>query len=319
MLLGIDGGGTKTRAWLTDMDGRLLGRCTGEGSNLNDIGLEETTRRLSELLARLLRTHGGPSAAVESLYAGLAGCASTVNASAMEAEIQRLVPNAKRVRVRGDMLNALYSLEGVRDGIAAIAGTGSGAFARVGKSLQRVGGWGYLIDDTGSGFDVGRRVLQSVLRTWDGRGGETALTELVTSELEGTAPWQAIPAIYQGGRAKVASFAPLAFQAADAGDRIARMIVLHAVDAQAVLIRTAARNLPQADRPYLVALCGGLWHARGFQAEVQARLGADYDLRLPALPAVAGCLAAAADLCGRSGTGILECLAAQLGQEETEA
>ncbi|HML48043.1 MAG TPA: BadF/BadG/BcrA/BcrD ATPase family protein [Clostridia bacterium] len=274
---------------------------------------------MSELLTRLLRAYGGLNATIEGLYAGLAGCASTVNASAMESEIQRFLPNAKRVRVRGDMFNALYSLEGVRDGVSAIAGTGSGAFARVGKTLQRVGGWGYLIDDTGSGFDIGRRVLQSVLRAWDGRGEATLLTDLVTQALDGVAAWQAIPAIYQGGRAKIASFAPLAFQAADAGDRIAHMIVLHAGDAQAVLIQTAARNLPQEEKPYLVVLCGGLWHAHGFQEAVQARLGADYALRLPSLPAVAGCLAAAADLCGRSDRDMLERLSAQLDKEEVES
>ena len=100
---------------------------------------------------------------------------------------------------------------------------------------------------------------------------------------------------------------------------MARRIVLHAVDAQAVLIQTAARSLSQEEKPYLVVLCGGLWSAGGFQEAVQARLGADYVLRLPGLPAVAGCLAAAADLCGRSGKDVLAQLSARWSEEEEEA
>ena len=58
------------------------------------------------------------------------------------------------------MPNAYYTVDGVRDGICVVAGTGASGGALVGGKLRQVGGWGHLIDDAGSGFDVGRDVYK---------------------------------------------------------------------------------------------------------------------------------------------------------------
>ena len=166
----------------------------------------------------------------------------------------------------------------------------------MGGKLRQVGGCGHLIDDAGSGFDVGRAVLRAVLRAHDGRGPQTALTPLVEKQL-GMSAQDAIGMLYREGRHKIASFAPLAFAAMEE-DEVARGIVETAAEELCALIRAAARHLSAP--PYFTVLCGGLWKAQPLYARVKALLGADYDLRLPTLPPVCGCAAAAGQKIGLS-------------------
>lgn len=162
MLLGIDGGGTKTDALLTDNEGNVLFRRVGGGSNLNDSGLGAVEEHLRALFADL------PAGPIDALYAGVAGCATSDNSQILGQCLRELLPQAKCIEVTSDMPNAYYTVDGVRDGICVVAGTGASGGALVGGKLRQVGGWGHLIDDAGSGFDVGRAVLRAVLRAHDG-------------------------------------------------------------------------------------------------------------------------------------------------------
>ena len=290
MLLGIDGGGTKTDALLTDNEGNVLFRRIGGGSNLNDSGLGAVEEHLRALFADL------PAGPIDAVYAGVAGGATSDNSQILGQCLRELLPQAKCIEVTSDMPNAYYTVDGVRDGICVVAGTGASGGALVGGKLRQVGGWGHLIDDAGSGFDVGRAVLRAVLRAHDGRGPQTALTPLVEKQL-GMPAQDAIGMLYREGRHKIASFAPLAFAAMEE-DEVARGIVETAAEELCALIRAAARHLSAP--PYFTVLCGGLWKAQPLYARVKALLGADYDLRLPTLPPVCGCAAAAGQKIGLS-------------------
>lgn len=84
-----------------------------------------------------------------------------------------------KVIVENDAICALASGTYGESGIVLIAGTGSISYCYNKKTneLNRVGGWGYVLGDEGSGYDIGRQALVAIMKSYDGRGKSTQLTE----------------------------------------------------------------------------------------------------------------------------------------------
>lgn len=292
MLIGIDGGGTKTALVLAEENGRLLNTVKGLGSNPADIGLEECENRLRSELDELLRGFGGREAAVDSVYAGIAGSANERTKAAVGEILRRLLPNARRVDNGSDAFNALYGE--AEEGIALIAGTGSSAFMLTKDGSHQVGGWGYLVDDAGSGFRVGADALKAAYRSYDGRGEKTKLEELCARRLE-LPLGEAIPRIYEGGKRYIATFSFAVLEAAHAGDAIAEGILSDAANALADHLRACLRFV--SARPAVAVVSGGLIENDEIFERVRAALGAqknDVQLVRPDVAPVYGALVKAA-------------------------
>ena len=290
MLIGIDAGGTKNELVLCEKDGRVVNRLTAPGSNAADLGPENAAMRIASQVRELT---DGRCETVDALFAGLSGGGAPAISGEVRAVLTRELPFVKSISNGSDALNGLYAGVGAGDGMVVIAGTGTSAFVRCGGVLTQVGGWGYLVDDAGSGYSIGRAVLNAAFRERDGRGESTRLTELVERQL-GFNVLGAVPMIDRGGKRTVASFAPLAFEAADMGDRQALAIVDNACRELRLLISTCASHLKNA--PYLASLLGSLWKAPRLLEGVRDLLSPDYRLLRPDLPPVFGAAVAAAEL-----------------------
>lgn len=290
MLIGIDAGGTKNELVLCEKDGHVVNRMTAPGSNAADLGPENAAMRIASQVRELT---DGRCETVDALFAGLSGGGAPAISGEVRAVLTRELPFVKSISNGSDALNGLYAGVGAGDGMVVIAGTGTSAFVRCGGVLTQVGGWGYLVDDAGSGYSIGRAVLNAAFRERDGRGESTRLTELVERQL-GFNVLGAVPMIYRGGKRTVASFAPLAFEAADMGDRQALAIVDNACRELRLLISTCASHLKKA--PYLASLLGSLWKAPRLLEGVRDLLSPDYRLLRPDLPPVFGAAVAAAEL-----------------------
>lgn len=290
MLIGIDAGGTKNELVLCEKDGRVVNRLTAPGSNAADLGPENAAMRIASQVRALVDGH---TETVDALFAGLSGGGAPAISGEVRAVLTRELPFVKSISNGSDALNGLYAGVGAGDGMVVIAGTGTSAFVRCGGVLTQVGGWGYLVDDAGSGYSIGRAVLNAAFRERDGRGESTRLTELVERQL-GFNVLGAVPMIYRGGKRTVASFAPLAFEATDMGDRQALAIVDNACRELRLLISTCASHLKNA--PYLASLLGSLWKAPRLLEGVRDLLSPDYRLLRPDLPPVFGAAVAAAEL-----------------------
>ena len=290
MLIGIDAGGTKNELVLCEKDGRVVNRLTAPGSNAADLGPENAAMRIASQVRELT---DGRCETVDALFAGLSGGGAPAISGEVRAVLTRELPFVKSISNGSDALNGLYAGVGAGDGMVVIAGTGTSAFVRCGGVLTQVGGWGYLVDDAGSGYSIGRAVLNAAFRERDGRGESTRLTELVERQL-GFNVLGAVPMIYRGGKRTVASFAPLAFEAADMGDRQALAIVDNACRELRLLISTCASHLKKA--PYLASLLGSLWKAPRLLEGVRDLLSPDYRLLRPDLPPVFGAAVAASEL-----------------------
>ncbi len=293
MLIGIDGGGTKTALALSEMTGRKKCSFTGEGTNPADIGLEKCEERLKTQLDALLADFGGRGASIKSVYAGLAGSAHSETKQGVRSILARLLPNAEIIGNGSDAFNALYG-ENTSEGIALIAGTGSSSFALSGGETHQVGGWGYLVDDAGSGFRIGADALKAAYRAFDGRGESTMLKEMCEKGLEMPLS-KAIPRIYASGKRYIASFARTAFEAYKAGDEIAADIIHSAVSALAVHVRVCLKYV--SVRPATCVMSGGLIENDEFCELIKQELADILDevkLVRPSVSPVYGALAKAA-------------------------
>ncbi|HEX5324066.1 MAG TPA: BadF/BadG/BcrA/BcrD ATPase family protein, partial [Capsulimonadaceae bacterium] len=170
-----------------------------------------------------------------------------------------------RVQIVPDFAAAFTGATDGQPGIMVIAGTGSVAYGENAAGQgHRAGGYGYLIDDSGSGYGIGRSALSAVLNAADGVGPKTSLTERLAEEL-GSSAWDQIAAGVYGGaidRVRIASLARVVSQAAEEDqDQVALSILLHAGGALARLAEAVATRLFTQGEPFIVAAAGSLWEA----------------------------------------------------------
>ncbi len=297
--IGIDGGGTKTEGVLTDAEGRVL--CVGKTgpSNPNDIGLDASVRTITDLVHRLM-TDGGVSPAQVRVFVGIAG-ALAVKDRLTEA-VSRALGGVARVSVDSDVINLLAADVPTGEGACVICGTGSVCFLRTPKSLHRIGGWGYLLDSAGSGYDMGRMAIETALKACDGRGDETCrpLLSAITAHL-GAGPDRLIEKIYEGGKPYIAACAPVVFDLAKQGDPMADHILNVNAEALAACI-TAALQKTQPDAPVTVILGGSInvKESPAWTERIRAHLTPDIEalthLQVAEAPPVFGAVAEARGL-----------------------
>ena len=219
LALGVDGGGTKTEFVLFTEQGYVLNRVFRSGCNPNTVGIEESIAILKSGIGELLL----PGKTAVGIFVGTAGLSTGNYDERIRKALKRVYPNTK-IACDTDIRNVIGSATRQNSCIAAICGTGSVVYANRHGKLTRLGGWGYLLDQGGSGYDIGRDALATALAQRDGIGPESMITQLVESKL-GSSPWDGIHGIYQGGAALIASFAPIVFEAYRQGDEVARRIL----------------------------------------------------------------------------------------------
>ena len=182
MLLGIDSGGTSCRLALCDGAGRVLSQVTVPGHNPNADGFPALEESLRRGLDALLAPFGGREAAIDALHGGIAGGEGD-NRPRLEQMLRSLLPRCARVSVSSDALIALSAGLGAADGGVLIAGTGTIGFVRKKNALLRFGGWGYLADEGGSGWHIGRDGFRAAMAGEDAGLPPTALTALYEEKL----------------------------------------------------------------------------------------------------------------------------------------
>lgn len=259
LVVGIDGGGTRTRVVLADASGAVLARAEGPGTALmpghESVAADIIQSLIGEVLALAERPDTRPAVCV----VGVAGAGQERAAQALwSALASRRV--ADDVSVQADATIALDDAFGDEAGVLLIAGTGSVAFARAPDGrLERCGGWGPNIGDEGSAAWLGRRTLSVVTASQDGREPETALNGALLTALEMESLDELIPWASGATPAQLAALAPVVCQVAATGDLRANALVSLCVEELMLHIRTLARRCFVDERSALpVALAGGL-------------------------------------------------------------
>jgi glucosamine kinase len=265
LYIGVDGGGTHCRARIRDAAGTLLGEGTGGPANAR-LGAAVAMAAVVEAGQAALAAAGLTETAFGRCVAGL-GMAGAVDDDKRGRLLAQPHPFSQVV-LDTDGYIAWLGAHGGRDGAVLIAGTGSAGLAVVGGKRWNVGGWGHVISDDGSGFEIGEQAIRRAVWAHDGMAPMTGLAREILDRFEGD-PARIVTWADAARPADFAQFAPLVFQHARRDDAFAVAVV----QAAATGIARISQRLLDVGAPS-ICLMGGLaepirpW----LPAAVQARL-----------------------------------------------
>ncbi len=325
LFLGIDGGGTRTTAWLADERGHVLARTVAGPSNPLKVGFKACERELlraaraavaavshrrqravaalHERSPRRLADRRYSRSMLESVCVGLAGVDRPPVYRRMLAWLRRSIP-ARSHLLTSDAAIALRAAVGDSPGVIAVSGTGSIAYGRDDKGrVLRSGGWGVPFDDKGSGYDLGRKAIIAALRDYDGRGPYTQLSGRVCGALKLQDITQVV--LRPLTPAEIAALFPVVLEAARRRDFVAHQLCEEAGQDLADLAFALLKRLGWQRRIVPVVCAGGVFRAsslirRSFRRHLR-KSAPGARVMLLRHPPVEGALALARELAGSPG------------------
>jgi N-acetylglucosamine kinase-like BadF-type ATPase len=258
LVLGIDGGGSKTHAVVADADGAVRGFATSGPANWEVVGLRGAGESLREAAGRALQAAGADVPGVAAAAFGLAGIDWDSDVPRLTAEVDQL-GLAGPVEVTNDSFIALRAGTSDGVGVVVIAGTGaiSAGCSPDGRTFRTLG-QGAEFGDTGSASDVSDAALLAVANAYTGRGPATELTELLCT-LYGCRSAAELLERASRGDERSRSAAPTVLRSAENGDEVARGIVRWAGRELGQSALLAARTLDMTGAEFDLVLAGGLF------------------------------------------------------------
>lgn len=231
LYVGIEGSGSKTEFVLFEKDGTVRNVVRLPGANPNDRGLDASLEILCRGMEQLLAGR-----TPKAVFAGIAGAPTGDLRQAITTQLQERFHT--KAEVDGDAANVLSCAQDPEDACAIICSTGSCVFVQKNEKRYRLGGWGYLLDQAGSAYDVGKDAVRCALGAEDGLQPHSLLTERIAQALGGN-PYDGIPTIYKKGRPYIAALADIVVETALEGDVCALEILRSNAKRLADIIRSA--------------------------------------------------------------------------------
>jgi N-acetylglucosamine kinase-like BadF-type ATPase len=265
LVVGVDGGGTRTRAAVLDGD-KILGEGTAGPSNPLRVGISNGASAIRESIDKACAAAFIHRDDLTAAGIGLAGVRrKDIRTRMREVLIETL--GIKNIELTTDGEIALYGATDGAPGIVVISGTGSICCGvnRQGKHVY-AGGWGPVAGDEGSGSWIARRALQAVAQATDERGPETALTQAACEFFQVATPDDLATAIYAPTitNDRIAGFSKHVIDAARAGDAVAINILNEAGKELGKAAVTVIRKLKMEQERFQAAFVGGVFSAGEF-------------------------------------------------------
>ncbi len=256
-VLGVDGGGTQTTAILVDLEGAVVVEEKSVSSNIQVVGVEKATKTIIKLIFTCCKKAGCDINSIKSIVLGLAGAGRVSDKKVLLEGLKKSQIKLPAVTVETDARIALEAAFASSFGIVLIAGTGSIAVGKdeTGKFF-RIGGWGRILGDEGSGYLIALKALNASIRAYEGRGDKTTLVNHALEQFECKTLDDIISKVYSGST-DIAAFASKVIKAAAEFDHVAHNILFNQANELADLVRTLISQMhPKRKMP--VALMGGL-------------------------------------------------------------
>ncbi|MDX2022747.1 MAG: BadF/BadG/BcrA/BcrD ATPase family protein [Deltaproteobacteria bacterium] len=243
-IIGVDGGGSKTVAVVADDQGRIKGRGEAGTSNHHVVGWRAAFAAIAQAIGSANAEAGATKQRALSACVGIAGADSVKDQGHALAWLKRQGLADHNLVVNDGAL--LLGATGQQEGVAVVSGTGSIAWGRntLGRHA-RSGGWGHLIGDEGSGYQLSIEAMRHTVTAADGREPWGPLPQAVLRFYGCKDPAGLLPLIYgpQVTKAELARLAPVVFRLAGRGDPLARRLVDDAAAALAALVKAVSREL----------------------------------------------------------------------------
>ncbi|MCX8170934.1 MAG: hypothetical protein N3E47_03030 [Candidatus Bathyarchaeota archaeon] len=281
LVLGVDGGATKTVCVIADENFRVVGVGKAGPCNYNVVGVENARRNVERAIETAYSGISDERLRGKIADVGCFGIGGLTTQSDHELISSKIVPSesARNRVIVNDVVVAFYAVTGGEPGIVVVAGTGSIAYGmnKMGESMIS-GGWGWLIGDEGSAFYIARRALASASKAYDGRGRKTILVDMFREEFGVSDFKHIVPKIYhEVTSTNIASLSKIVFSAAMKGDKVAMGILRNAGEELGKAAVAVARKLFAKDEHILIGVSGGVFRAdltvwRHFKKYVSERL-----------------------------------------------
>ena len=277
--LGVDVGGTKTEAVIMDEMKQVRGRGLYEGGNIHNSSFGDMIGNIEEAIRKakidLDKSSGDPFVTtghnMRNGCIGLAGLDTSLDRSRVEDYLQNLdgLWGLENLYLVNDGIAALRSgVEGSR-GVCLISGTGANCYGVNGDNEAKAGDWGFILGDQGSGYALGRKVLQRVMKEYDGREreffGNWVKQVLGLSSLE-----ELFDYVYQNEKGRVdevASLGRIAYEDELREDSFVKLIVGEMIDELVLAYGTVVKNL-DLEGDFGVLLAGGMLVRDGYIVEM---------------------------------------------------
>jgi N-acetylglucosamine kinase-like BadF-type ATPase len=306
--LGCDGGGTKTDLVVVTGEGRVAAYQLAPSTyylSSRSRGIELVSEVLDEAVPAVCSQAGIVPGDVRFAFFGLPGYGEVRSeVPRLDAAVAQALQHG-RFRCDNDMVCGWAGSLAGADGINVIAGTGSMTYGRRAGVGVRVGGWGELFGDEGSGYWIGIQALRAFSKMSDGRSERGPLYDVLSRDMALDADIDLIELVlhrWQGARQQIAALAPAVREAAISGDRGAQEILTGAAAELVGLVDATRRRLGfKSGEAIPVSYSGGIFAMPevldGFLTGISA-LPASCDVRKPRYAPVIGAALYAAMLAG---------------------
>lgn len=282
--IGVDGGGTRSRAVVGDGAGHELGAADGGPGLIDPRDPAGAVQAVTVLVRAAVEAaaDAGAELPARGLWAGLAGSGNEAARAAVEAELQAR-GLADAVVVGSDVEAAHAAAFGEGAGMLLVVGTGSVVRAVDPRGrVVKVGGWGALLGDEGSGYGIGLDGLRAVVRSEDGREPPTGLGGALLSAT-GVAGVTELPAwAARATKREIAALSVEVARVARSGDTVAARVIHRALGEIRAHMEAVLEGTRGWEGAPPVALVGGLVRQGGPLRETVVEMGAELgcDVRL---------------------------------------
>jgi N-acetylglucosamine kinase-like BadF-type ATPase len=269
-LIGFDCGATKTECAVADINGKILYTTTGGAANYLVTGADGTSKIILSLLNDCIRKFNTDYSKIENIVIGAAGAGRREDAKKLESSLHKIFSadgiKIKSLKVVSDAQIALQGAFPDEAGCILIAGTGSIIYGKDEKgNIYRVGGFGRLLGDEGSGYSIGRKGLQAAAKYFDGSGDVTLILKLIEDKYSINSADELITKVYKENF-DIASIAEVVIIAAENEDQIAHHILLEESEELIHHISTMMKKMDTID--LRVSFAGSLILNKNFYSDM---------------------------------------------------
>lgn len=258
ILFGIDGGGSNTKLLITDFGLNKLAESSGGATNFNRTGYEEAVLNVENLIEPFLAEYDDADI---TLVIGTAGAGRKTDAEQFEAYLKESITNVNMLKVVSDAEITLKGAYENEDGAILIAGTGSILYYKLKNQIGRVGGFGRLIGDEGSGYSIGRKGINLLSKMLDGRIEKSLLADLAREKFGIDSPESLITKIYKENF-DIPFFAEIVIKAAENEDSHSQKII--EVETNELVVHLKAVIINEGLKEINLVLTGGLVSENNF-------------------------------------------------------
>ncbi|NRA61720.1 MAG: ATPase [Psychrobium sp.] len=250
LFIGIDGGGSKCRAIITDNNNNVLGSGVSGAANAFQ-NLMLCQKSIVEAAEKALVSANINGLRISELIAGI-GLAGVNVPSAFIAMSQWQHPFAQ-LHLTNDLHIACLGAHGGENGAIIVTGTGSCGYRRVNEHSLMLGGYGFAIGDQASGAWFGQQLVKHVLLSLDKLAPATKMSVLLLNKLNCHHALEIVERVANQSSSFYGQLAAIVFDAAADNDALALGIIKQASD----YISAIGQRLCQ-DESLDLAMIGGL-------------------------------------------------------------